>query len=233
MRDIVLYLSMVAVLPMVVLTACQEDRNSNKAPAVQTIPSTSRNFINSTQTAQLGPGVGEPNSKTLGVYTNDGCAVGGTSGEQLFLAPSEATYSLSGPSGSSFRMKFCLQLLGDPDLIEYWNEKAPHHYIGFLEVAGTLTVTNTAKLGSCKVPAGSYTLTTMQSGFYNPVSFSVPEIEAVSGSTRMILQLRQGFKKDLNADSLVDRLALSVAVINLSENDNEPIRCLSQAIFLN
>lgn len=175
----------------------------------------------------------EPATSTQpGVYAKTNCTPADSSGQQLLAAPSEATYkNLSTTAGSttgSSTFLFCIQLQGEQEAISQIqsNNKSPAlNYLGSVTMTGSMTISSGTKVGSCQLPAGDYTLNSTQPGLFNPISFSIPEFEAVSATHRITFRLRRGLVKDLNADGKVDRLGLDISVLGIQANGQEIWPC--------
>ena len=212
-------------LTAVVLIGCQGNKSSSSDPVPAPAP-----LIN-----PLGAPLNNPYQSNL--YSNTGCQVAGSSTNQLLVAPSEATYTNFGGVNGSFNIKFCLQLTGDATQIQQIQnsgKSAPFYYRGAMGIFGTLTLSTPGTMGSCVLPAGVYSIQPTSNGIYDPISFSIPQFEAVSGPHKIIFQLRQGWTKDPNADYLVDRLALDIVALAVQENGLGQASCNDfQGLFLN
>lgn len=155
-------------------------------------------------------------------------------GNQILTAPAQTTSSNMGIEG--FTMNFCLSLIGDANLVAQWQAsgRAPsYYYRGALAVTGSLNLSNRAVMGSCVVPAGSYTLNTLTQGTYDPVTFTVPQLEATNGSVRIVFQITNGWTRDPNMDYIVDRLSLKLFALSVGMNGAMQSCGDYQGLFLN
>lgn len=83
---------------------------------------------------------------------------------------------------------------GDLNQMNMWGQQGQNplfSYQGPVAVGGNLNVVSPLILGMCQLPAGQYTVRTLQAGIYNLGTFQVPVVELV-GPTRMVVTLTQG-----------------------------------------
>jgi hypothetical protein len=87
-----------------------------------------------------------------------------------------------------------LQLAGDANQMNLWARNAQNplfSYQGPLSISGTMTVVSMLPFGMCQLPAGQYTVRTIQAGIYNMGVFQVSALE-LQGPVRMIVAISEG-----------------------------------------
>ncbi len=87
-----------------------------------------------------------------------------------------------------------LSIEGDANQMNMWGHSGQNplfSYQGPVQVTGHLNVVSALPFGSCLLPAGSYSLRTIQAGVYNIGIFQVPAVELI-GPVRMIVTLTEG-----------------------------------------
>lgn len=195
----------------------------------------SKNSNHDSSPAPAAPAQASP--ATSGGYTQFGCSVQGSQGSVLVQAPSQAHYTNIGGLTGQFEIQICLQILGDSNqiaLLQSQNKSAAFYYNGNINLGGVINFTSTATMGQCVIPAGSYAIQNSIPGFYNPLSFSVNQFEAVSGTNKIIFQLRSGWTKDPDANFLVDRFALDLVALSVQANGVGQSNCNDLlGLFLN
>lgn len=170
-------------------------------------------------------------------YSQFGCQVISSQGNIISQAPSEASYTNIGGIGGQFKMQVCLQLIGEPTQIaqiQSAGKSAAYYYTGNMSLGGSIIISNMATMGSCLIPAGTYTVQSATVGLYNPVSFNASQFEAVSGANKITFQLRNGWTKDPDANYVVDRFALDMVALSVQANGTFQPACNDiMGVFLN
>lgn len=97
-------------------------------------------------------------------------------------------------------------------------------YSGPVMALGTMSVATTIPLGGtyyggygCQIPAGQYQLNTLQVGNMSQGSFTIPQLEAVSGGTRIIFTFTNAVVMDPTASGTISGIAgqlTPVAMVN-------------------
>ncbi len=106
-------------------------------------------------------------------------------------------------------------------------------YNGPIAARGTMTIPTTYRLGSCVIPAGSYTLVPLAAGQWGPFGFvNIPSFAAVSGGTQLLMSLIQGVIVDPNADGNADKVAGSLVFQRISSGAGTT-NCIASSIYLN
>lgn len=87
-----------------------------------------------------------------------------------------------------------LSLAGDANQMNVWGRNGQNPlftYQGPISVSGTLSVSSLLPFGMCQLPAGQYSVRTIQAGIYNMGTFQVPALE-LTGPIRVIVALSEG-----------------------------------------
>lgn len=87
-----------------------------------------------------------------------------------------------------------IQLAGDANQMNMWGSNGQNplfSYQGPISITGTLTVNSLLPFGMCQLPAGQYTMQTIQAGIYSMGTFQIPAVELV-GPIRMVVAIAEG-----------------------------------------
>lgn len=87
-----------------------------------------------------------------------------------------------------------IQLAGDANQMNMWGSHGQNplfSYQGPISISGTLTVNSLLPFGMCQLPAGQYTMQTIQAGIYSMGTFQVPAVE-LTGPIRMVVAMTEG-----------------------------------------
>ena len=87
-----------------------------------------------------------------------------------------------------------LNLAGDANQMNTWARSGLNplfSYQGPLSVSGTLVLNTALPFGMCQLPAGQYSVRTVQAGLYSNGVFQVPALEII-GPSRIVVALTDG-----------------------------------------
>ncbi len=106
-------------------------------------------------------------------------------------------------------------------------------YQGPIAVRGNMIVRQNIFIGTCQVPAGTYTIVPLSQGSWGPFGIiNIPSFAAISGSTQLMLSFTDAVIVDPNADGIVDQVAgrLNLQRVNYGA---QTANCIATSVYLN
>jgi len=112
--------------------------------------------------------------------------------------------------GNSYPATITWNMIGDQNIIaqitaQGWNPQKT--YTGPIALTGTMTMSQATYAGNCSIPAGQYTLNSMQAGTMSYGGISQVQLQAVIGGAQITFSLENAVVIDSNADGQIERIA--------------------------